>query len=126
MGKPKSRIKRFVVKDPVYGRSLHVFLNCPEDIFLKVVAKEGYTVDFKKDFDPSDAAAYFTFDTEGGATRSFLWAESFDKGLDDVGIIIHEVYHHVAFAMKHAGVGGEEAWAYYLQFMVRGVLEGSL
>lgn len=38
-------------------------------------------------------------------------------------VVAHEAHHGTTFVLKRAGVNDEEAWAYYIQYLVKNILE---
>jgi len=117
-------MKRFTIEDPVYGQHLHVVLNTSPKAFFKLVKSEIKIGTFSKDDDitPTDGAAYFMFKDNSGDEHCYLWMESFNKSTHNISALIHELYHHMCYAMSFVEVKDEEASAYYLTFLCNNAL----
>lgn len=103
--------------DPVYRRDLTVLIGKQTDAWEYLSTQEG----MEEPLDPTDKALFIHC-----GSKAWIWVPHL-KGPSGIGLLAHEAVHASWWALQYAGIptsaDTEEAYAYYLEFIVRTVLE---
>lgn len=105
--------------DEVYGTNFMLISDCAPEAFTALMQ----THDLDYEHDP-DLKGYCWSKTIGGVFTVILYV----KNGSEVATLAHEVFHAVEDSMDYHGIthseAASEAWAYYLDFVMRKCLEG--
>ena len=96
--KTEKRIGRkyFIVKESIFGRTVHIFINWTHSEFAKFAREKGAT-DYQDDpnYDNNFAAFSTEFEKKEGPNEWVILVRKFDWTIRDQGSLIHEIVHTI-------------------------------
>ena len=100
--------RRVKVSEPLYGTSIEVYVNCPQEVALRRCAKVMEMDADDPENAPDDSVAGFCMSHGGWA---LIWIASYPE---DRSTLPHELWHAMHFFTRHIESSDEETGAYLL------------
>ena len=118
-------MNKYRIDDDVYGSHFELIVNCSKKQFDNYTDKQTNTHTSCKN-DNDNGATFLSIkigDDDGNVigTRNFLWIESFNWILKDLGVLCHEITHMCHGRLYAIGLpladNNTEAYAYYITYI---------
>ena len=97
--KPEKKItsigSRYIkTNEPIFNRTIHVFLNYPDKKFIEWARKNG-DKNYSEGWDPNFAAFSQSISIENKPDEYIISIQKFDWTIIDQGSLIHEIVHTI-------------------------------
>jgi len=103
-------VKKYRLHDSVFDRLIYLCVGKPTGKLAQDVKATFY-------------GQFAHYEVEGGRTEYYIWIREWKNTPFWVCTLVHEVFHYVAHTMTHLGIPfadeSDEAWAYYLDSLVK-------
>ncbi len=121
--KKKCTDKHFIVKSGIYPFDTMVYIGEDNDNLIKVLEKYLSKEDIDYVRESNFARGKSMMFSEG---QTLLWMRYRPKGIEDLGVLVHEAFHCTTFILEKSGItyskDSDEAYAYFLQFLVEEIM----
>lgn len=118
-------MKVIPIKDEIYHATIFVIPQSTEDELVKFFQKK-YGVDYKHD-NGFNGLHYTLSNDKQGFVHHFVIFTKFKNTTSGVSLSFHEIFHLVCSVLKEVGLSysesSEEAYAYYISYLTKKVLE---
>jgi len=112
--------------DTLWGATIHVYWDCePEDCFKHLNRQTGFKLMAGSLGEQAESDGFCMAD----GANAMIWIATELTSAEAVGVLTHEAMHATLSILSHRDVGfpgGEEAYAYTIQYIVQEVLKASL
>lgn len=114
------------IPDPIYGRTILLLVG--KKSLVQKYLNDNFDPDYEMEGNFGEVNYFDIPDTRVGSKRVFyIWLDSYDESVQDVGTVAHECFHLVCYIFDDLGIKycdeSEEAWAWYLDYLVQQVLK---